>query len=255
MAVKTPWFPFWVMDYLTDRRVLQMTMEQRGIFLQLLCLQWIEGGIPSAMPTLCAILGFGPDLAQDATSSGRLQHSLEVVLKTCFEEIPGDPDHLWNRRLAQEQAETEFRSLQNRRNAKKRWHSDRIAMAERTQSDGNASHSHSHSHSSKPSATWLTPFWDAWVEAYGGEPTGGQLARALAPLTKKHGPEAVLTAWTAYLRATPARYASPESFKRVYGSWANGTAEQRTKTPFAPATRTAQRSLLQKLAAKKPQED
>lgn len=255
VPTKRPWFPFWVFDYLTDRQVLQMTMEERGIYLQLLCLQWVEGSIPNAMPTLCAILGFGPDRQRDPECEARLKCNVERVLTACFEPIEGDPDHSWNRRLAQEQATAEFASLQAKRSAGKRWQGGRNADALPGQSDRNAIHSHSHSHSSKTTPTWLTPFWDAWVEAYGGEPSGGQLAKALAKLVKQHGEQPVLQAWGAYLRATPARFASPPAFSSRYGSWANGTAESRSKTPFTPSTTSAQRQLLGKLAKRPTQEE
>lgn len=71
-----------------------------------------------------------------------------------------------------------------------------------------------------PRATWLTPYWDAWVSAYGGEPTGGQFAKALRPLHDKHGPEKTLAHWQNYLASTEALYASPAKFAATFGTWA-----------------------------------
>lgn len=44
MSTKKPWFPLWAADWLTDTS--QMSIEARGIYIQLLCFQWINGHVP-----------------------------------------------------------------------------------------------------------------------------------------------------------------------------------------------------------------
>lgn len=51
-----PWFKFYVRDWLTDARVRAMTLEQRGAYLELLCLQWENGAIPYAVSDIAALL-------------------------------------------------------------------------------------------------------------------------------------------------------------------------------------------------------
>lgn len=46
MADKLPWFKFFVQDYITDKRVLRLNNEQRGIYVWLLCRQWQDGSLP-----------------------------------------------------------------------------------------------------------------------------------------------------------------------------------------------------------------
>ncbi len=76
-------------------------------------------------------------------------------------------------------------------------------------------------------ATWLTPYWDAWVSVYGGEPKSGQLAKALKPLHEKRGLEKTLAHWQNYLARTEASYASPAKFAATFGSWETSRAYRR----------------------------
>lgn len=67
--------------------------------------------------------------------------------------------------------------------------------------------------------TWLTPYWDAWIAQYGGEPNGGVLSKVLKPLHDKLGVTEVLRRWRYYLDQTPAQYANPHRFASTFGSW------------------------------------
>ena len=70
--------------------------------------------------------------------------------------------------------------------------------------------------------TWLTPYAQAWTEAYGGAPIMGKLAKSLRPLDEAHGPGETLTRWLRYLSETPAEYASAAKFSETFGRWAFG---------------------------------
>lgn len=75
-------------------------------------------------------------------------------------------------------------------------------------------------------ATWLSPFGEAWQDAYGGEPQYGVLAKALAKLVKQHGPDKLLPYWRHYLAETPARFANPHRFAATWQTWAGGETQQ-----------------------------
>lgn len=77
--------------------------------------------------------------------------------------------------------------------------------------------------------TWLTPYWDAWIAAYGGEPAGGTLARYLQPLDERHGTDTTLSAWRRYLAETEPRFANPARFSQTFGSWLNGSGKRPTQ--------------------------
>ena len=67
--------------------------------------------------------------------------------------------------------------------------------------------------------TWLTPYWDAWIDAYGGKPSAGILSKALKPVHDEHGEAEVLRRWQHYLGRTPAEYANPHRFASTFGRW------------------------------------
>lgn len=46
MADKLPYFPFYASAWMTDDRVLELSGEQMGAYLWLLCLQWQQGALP-----------------------------------------------------------------------------------------------------------------------------------------------------------------------------------------------------------------
>ncbi|MCK5652778.1 MAG: DUF1376 domain-containing protein [Gemmatimonadetes bacterium] len=53
-----PWFPFYVRDWLTDVKVMSMSCCARGAFIQLLALQWENGGLPPEWDDLAALTGY-----------------------------------------------------------------------------------------------------------------------------------------------------------------------------------------------------
>lgn len=139
-----PAFLFHVRDFWTSEAVELMNFEEIGLYLFLLGRQWETGSIPAdanALRTLCR---------RNATD---LDAALRTVLR-CFEDVGNG--RLQNRRLEFERARLDQKSGKARDSAKARWdafkaagggakadhmrtHSERIADAERSQCDGNAS--------------------------------------------------------------------------------------------------------------------
>lgn len=68
--------------------------------------------------------------------------------------------------------------------------------------------------------TWLTPYFEVWRKEYGGEPAGGQTAKALAPIRKELGDAETLVRFEWYCRTTPGQYASPTRFAATHGQYA-----------------------------------
>lgn len=67
--------------------------------------------------------------------------------------------------------------------------------------------------------TWLTPFGDDWREAYGGEPSWGEMAKVLKMPVDALGAKEVRTRWRMYLGRTDGQYASPTRFAQTIGIW------------------------------------
>lgn len=72
--------------------------------------------------------------------------------------------------------------------------------------------------------TWLTPFGDDWREAYGGEPSWGEMAKVLKLPVDTLGVEEVRTRWRMYLGMTEGQYASPTRFAQTIGVWTEEAA-------------------------------
>lgn len=95
---KLPWFPFCPIDFLTDEQVLQMNLQQVGIYLKLLCHQWIEGSIPADPLALQAMLGVG---LQPTTSL--VVSDLLAICSLCFQKHPRVKNRLINPRMYRDQ--------------------------------------------------------------------------------------------------------------------------------------------------------
>lgn len=91
MPNELPYMPLWINDWLTSRDVICMTAEQRGIYIQLLCHQWIspDCSLPDDDQVLAALAGV--DAATLSQAKGRLQ--------PCFDQVDGK---LRNERLYSE---------------------------------------------------------------------------------------------------------------------------------------------------------
>jgi hypothetical protein len=98
MSEKLAWFPFYVRDWMTDEKVLAMTFAEQGVYLRLLCLQWLEGSIPASQARL--------ERSLRLASSGELGGTVEVadlrgVVKDCFKPHPTLEGRLANPKLLQ----------------------------------------------------------------------------------------------------------------------------------------------------------
>ncbi len=57
-AEKSPAFQFYPKDFLTDSHVIAMRLQERGAYITLLCLCWLDGSIPAdeaALARLCNV--------------------------------------------------------------------------------------------------------------------------------------------------------------------------------------------------------
>lgn len=87
----------------------------------------------------------------------------------------------------------------------------------------------------KPSATWVTPFLEAWISAFGGvAPTPGRVGRALSPLYREHGTPKVLDHFRFYLSQSNGK-ASVEHFSQTFGKWNPVTAPTKKPDGFDPS--------------------
>jgi hypothetical protein len=81
--------------------------------------------------------------------------------------------------------------------------------------------------------TWLSPYFDDWVSAYGGKPNAKQLAKDLAPQHEAQGEAWLRPRWQTYLLRTPARFASSSKFVQTIGAWDPSGTDLRAGTADA----------------------
>lgn len=101
---KLPWFPFYPADFLGAEKVQLMTNEQVGMYVKLLCYQWMEGSIPEKSSSDIAVLRLGWG---DETE----MRDFNSILETCFVKHPTEKGRLINKRLDEIRREQEEISL------------------------------------------------------------------------------------------------------------------------------------------------
>jgi len=117
MLKKSPAFQFYASDFLSDIRVVTMTMRERGIYITLLAHSWIEKGLPSD-PEILRRLCSNPEGWEEAWEN----------VSKCFTE---KGDNLVSKRLELErssQAKWRKKMVEaGKKGAKRRWDSQAIA--------------------------------------------------------------------------------------------------------------------------------
>jgi uncharacterized protein YdaU (DUF1376 family) len=149
-STKSPAFQFYPKDFLLDRNVRNMSMTERGVYITLLALCWLDNGLPTDLADLASEVGV------PASKFDRMWHAGK--LSECFHERDGRYHH---KRLDEErkkQADYRRRQSDNasRKFAKPRHsHGTATAVPESAsqQSSGTALHLQSASSSSTAVST------------------------------------------------------------------------------------------------------
>lgn len=114
--MKTPYFPFYPQDWLSDPKVAQLTYEERGIYFDLLCRMWSFADGTCSLPNddsfICRILNLRPAKWKKVKSI--LVHSVAPVFYI-------ENNRILNKRLQKEFATAKKKSENNSASIKKRW--------------------------------------------------------------------------------------------------------------------------------------
>ena len=115
MKNKSPAFQFYPSDFLSDEKVMMMNYEERGIYITLLSVCWIEGSIPS-----------DPEMLERLLRNGGAIKGLDFILK-CFDPHLTLEGRLVHKRLDREREKqvehSKQKSKSGKEGAKKRWDS------------------------------------------------------------------------------------------------------------------------------------
>jgi uncharacterized protein YdaU (DUF1376 family) len=130
-----PWFKVVAADLLANEQFSLWSMEDRGVYLTLMCMAWREGSIPASRSDLARLLRVDPSDMERHMSA----------IRSRFNPLPGDPTRLCAPELdAQREANravSDKRSAAGKAGADARWHPDEIENGNRmplpSESDGN----------------------------------------------------------------------------------------------------------------------
>lgn len=128
MAEIRSWFPFYPADWVTNEDVVDMSLAERGAYLELLCHQWRNGSIPDDMERLRKI----------ARCTAKEMTQVWPKVSPMFP--PADEDgRLANGRMSRERVKAEAISVKSSTSAEKRWRAHKPdANALPVHSEGNA---------------------------------------------------------------------------------------------------------------------
>lgn len=114
---KAPAFQFYPKDFLTDCQVASMPLECLGIYIKLLCYDWIENGIPAEQKTWKRIVGYAMAMPPDCDPWKEYADQLSA----CFQRHPSKRGFLTNKRLWLERAKQDEYRKSQQVNALTRW--------------------------------------------------------------------------------------------------------------------------------------
>ncbi|MBX4216271.1 YdaU family protein [Candidatus Parcubacteria bacterium] len=116
---KPPAFQFYPKDFLTDVKVMLMSSEARGMYIMLLCMDWLSDGIPENTASWFTLSG---------NRNPSPDNKLIAELSGCFMAHPSKSGFVTNPRLQKERRKQAERSVERskagRKGAKSRWVSD-----------------------------------------------------------------------------------------------------------------------------------
>lgn len=219
---KLDWMPFYGDDFFGDMRVRMLTEAQQSIYLRALWVQWREGWVPSKASLFSRVIRCNEPDAETLLSEF-------FVVRDEGQAVNVRLDLRRERTLTSVDAKREGAAKARQRKAdinagiNPDTKADDEAKSIDTRSKSRDTRSKSRELREKPSPSapresWLTPFWDAWVAAFDGEPNGGQLARYLKPLVDEHGEQEVVWRWKRYLAQSDGK-ASANHFTSTWGVW------------------------------------
>jgi uncharacterized protein YdaU (DUF1376 family) len=107
MNNKSPAFQFYPQDYIASPRVAEMTLEEEGAYIRLLCYCWTAGSIPSDPERCARLVGKGCSI------------SVATNVQRTFNESPTDPQRLVHERIEKERQKQAIRRNQTSSAGKK----------------------------------------------------------------------------------------------------------------------------------------
>lgn len=223
MGDKLPFMPFYGSDFYEDEAVALMSSEEEAAYLRLLWWQWREGSLPPEAEDLRALLRGKPGLSPRVLAclprcdDGRRRNpKLESVRQKHLQVYE-----------KKSKGGKQGRAKQLGKPANRQSSGSARGVPRDRPGSGRGKPGESEPDTDSNTATWLTPFADAW-QARCGNPPFGRLARSLAPLVKQLGAPEALARWSRYLALTEPRYCAPNRFADTHAGYAGPETQEMT---------------------------
>ena len=193
---KAPSFQFYPKDWLTDSEAMAMPNEAMGMYIKLICLDWVNDGIPDDDSVIMRLAGYDHTNFQGEPRDNEDYRVCLSHVKARFLEHPNKPGVITNPRLLKERDKQRAfhneRSSSGKAGAMSKWNSHKTAngsaIRQPMAKNGSSSSSSSSSSDKKKEETPQTPqgvsvdkFWKDWES----KPTGPEKNRAI--LYQKNG--------------------------------------------------------------------
>lgn len=135
--VKSPAFQFYPKDFLTESRVIEMSAEVKGLYIVLLCLDWLNDGF-RADQKLLKLAGFDWIDKHGLLRASEDSDIAMAQLSEMFEPHPRRPGFITNPRLERERNSQKERRLERSESGKKgalsKWNNGLSRMAQPSKS-------------------------------------------------------------------------------------------------------------------------
>lgn len=117
---KSPAFQFYPKDWMTDIKVILMDNEVKGMYITLLCVDWLEDGIlPEELPLICGLSEYIKHVNPFNDEDSNFYDTALAQLSGCFMDHPYKPGFITNPRLLKERRGQEERRKERSEAGKK----------------------------------------------------------------------------------------------------------------------------------------
>lgn len=127
---KAPWFQFYPNDFILDNDLKAMSNETVGMYIKLLCYDWMNDGIPNSEKAIMRLADFDNTDIHGNLREAKEYEALFAQLRVKFVDHPTKMAHLSNPRLIRERKKqkkfTKEKSISGKKGAEARWGKDKV---------------------------------------------------------------------------------------------------------------------------------
>lgn len=215
MSQKSPAFQFYPQDYLSSARVAEMTLEEEGAYIRLLCYCWTTGSIPADAERCARLVGKGCSI--DVITS--VQRSFNVcstnVQRMTHDRIEKEREKQHLRRLQTSEAGKKSAAIRAVNPKHKRTSNKRSTNVQRNVNPSSSSSDEDVCDSNQKQVDQFEQFWNACPR----KTAKGNARAAWLKAIKKTSPDEIISGMLRYAKTTAG---TEVNFIAHPATWLNG---------------------------------